>query len=468
MRKRLTCLAIAAGFLLAPMASLAETDDVEAQLKQMQDRMSQLEDRLQATTDQLESSQAQVERQQEMIERSGIGEERVGASGLQGFFDRLQVGGWVAGSYTYNWQDPDGKQLGGFNSGDAGLYPLHPDANSFEMDQLWFELEHPVSEEHRAGFRADIVFGKTASILGGVFGTNGSSDGDFYGGDETDLYIHEAYVQYLAPVGEGAHFKFGIIPTLIGAEVPQAPYNLNITRGNVWTLLQPINHTGVTVAYPIAENGTFTIGFVNETRCFPACDVDLNKNKAVIGAFAWDMDTVGFQVSGTWGAADSGQFSSNPPPGRITPAGNDEYILDLIVNWDPTEKFSGYLNSTYINSDNSDEINGFSGYGVSLAGRYAFTEKFGFAMRGEWVDLDLERTATTGPNFQVWNVTGTFDYSLTDALMLRAEARYDVAREGSMGLQDIFFEGNTSSSFPTYDASRNDQLVGAIEVIYNF
>jgi uncharacterized coiled-coil protein SlyX len=102
-------MAIVLSFVLAPMASLA--DDVQDQLQRMEDRMAEMEDRLQATNDQLEAANDVVTRQQEVIDRSGIADQTAGSSGVAAFLDSLELGGWLAGSYFYNFNDPNGEGI---------------------------------------------------------------------------------------------------------------------------------------------------------------------------------------------------------------------------------------------------------------------------------------------------------------------------------------------------------------------
>ena len=62
----------------------------------------------------------------------------------------------------------------------------------------------------------------------------------------SDIDVYQAYVQYLTPFGPT--IKAGKMATWVGSEVAeQTPtvYNFNITRGNVYNLLQPINHYGL-------------------------------------------------------------------------------------------------------------------------------------------------------------------------------------------------------------------------------
>src|SRR5512134_11471 len=175
----------------SPSLAAATDTNVEQQLQQMQNRMQQMEDKLQATTDQLESANERVDEQSQLIEQSGLAETRGASNGLPGFLGQITVGGWVSSTYFWNLNHPtdtnradlvgpgvkcsdiggvpgDCGGLGGTNQGTNGaFYPLHPDHNSFALDQVWFEVERPIDEENRAGFRLDTVYGKTGALLNG-------------------------------------------------------------------------------------------------------------------------------------------------------------------------------------------------------------------------------------------------------------------------------------------------------------
>ena len=121
MRKELVCMAVVLGFVLAPLASQA--DDMQDQMQRMEDRMANMEDRLQATNDQLDAANDVVGRQQEIIDRSGIADQTA-SSGVAAFLDSLELGGWLAGSYFYNFNDPRWSFTPAV-PWEAGAYALH-------------------------------------------------------------------------------------------------------------------------------------------------------------------------------------------------------------------------------------------------------------------------------------------------------------------------------------------------------
>ena len=373
MRSRWTA-ALSAIAMLALAPSFASANDaaVEQQLQQMQDRMQQMEDKLQATTDQLESANERVDEQSQLIEQSGLAETRGASNGLPGFLGQITVGGWVAASYFWNINHPTSESIpnsynygmGGTNQGYNGaFYPLHPDANSFALDQVWFEIERPIDEENRAGFRLDTVYGKTGALLNG-----GGPNNRYSVNDDSSIYLHQAYVQYLAPIGDGLTFKAGKFATPIGYEVAGTIYNYNITRGNVWNLLEPIDHIGVTAGYAFGDTGFDVMGGV--VNGFYQNDPDNNESKSLIGHVGWANETLSVAVNGLYG-------------NQITASSeNAMTVLNGLVKFNPTDRLALYVNGDYSTMAN---VGNGKAWGVATGGRYAITDRTGISLRGEYV-----------------------------------------------------------------------------------
>jgi len=442
---------------LASFSAAASAEDVGARLEAMQARMADMEARLEANQDELADAKRRLAAQDEMIQGADL-DGAAASSGIASFLETIEIDGWVSGGYNYNFEDPDGSALDGFNRGAVLAHPFDPDPNSFSLDQVWFGLERPVSDEQRAGFRTDLVFGKTAGLLSGDFGANDGFSGN-------DLELYQGYVQYQAPLNEATTFKFGKFATLIGAEVVQAPMNFNISRGQVYNLFQPITHLGLLASTSVA-GVDLSLGVVDETRSFPASDIDSNKDKAILWGLGQSFDTWKWSFAGVSGAADSGALFDQP-------AGDRETILDLILGWTPNEKFSAYVNADWIQTEVSRALDTtvdppvtvpvdfeVEGYGIAVAGRYAFTEATGFALRGEWVDLDDFFGEDT--ELQMWTLTGTLDHKLTDQLTLRGELRYDAIADAESDTgDDLFFDSDG-------ELGEDDELVAGVEVIYSF
>ncbi|MBW2361953.1 MAG: outer membrane beta-barrel protein, partial [Deltaproteobacteria bacterium] len=164
----------------------------------------------------------------------------------------------------------------------------------------------------------------------------------------------------------------------------------------------------------------------------------------------------------------------------------EQGVFDLILNWNPSENFSSYINYTYVWTDEAtgpyEGGSDPSGWGISAAGRYAFTDRLGLALRAEWVE-DTHALWALGenqffpPGFpigdidnntenEIWGITGTVDYELTDNLVVKSEIRYDhVSCIKSSGGGCGGSAGFPGSSGP--DARRSQWLAG-VEAVYNF
>ena len=435
MRARGIRLALALGLALGPNAAVAAEDDVQDALRQMQDRLSAVED-------QLGAANARVAEQEKLIQSAGLAP--VGAGNkLNTWLNSLEFDGWVSASYWYNFNDVDNDALVGGNKGAFGQSnPFNPDANQFSFDQLWFSFGKPVTEDSRAGFWADIVYGKVAGLLPfGNFADGGNS-----------LYLANAYIQYLTPYGPTV--KFGKFATLLGAEVAQAPLNWQISRGLVYNVLEPIDHTGILVTAPVGETGfDYGVGVVNDVFKSQST-VSNGKAYLVRGGYTGDGWSLGLNT--IYGAVSS---SLGPPGDENARRG----IVNLLFKMDPTEQFSFYVNYDYSWNDGDYAPlgnNSADAHGISVAGRYALTDRLGAALRVEY--LKAGSGFLTSRDVQMWGLTGTLDYALTEQLTVRGEVRWD---QGSIDKvdDDLFLDDHSGFVF-----TEDDQAVIGVEAIYRF
>lgn len=428
------------GLSLVPGSALA-TEDVQGQLKTMQQQIQQLQQSLQATSDQLHQANQRISSQQDLIQRSAIS--RQDSSGLSSFLNTVEVNGWLDGSWLYRFPSADNGSLAGANAGSGGYTdPFHPDANSFSLDQLWLSMSRPTSAENRAGFQFDVVMGKTAQLLNFIGTGSGDPAGSFL-----QFYLQQAYIEYLAPIGpNGIKIQAGKMETWIGSEVVEAPNNFNITRGLVWDLFQPITNAGIRADMDLGHGFDAGLGFVNGTRA--GTSTDLTNDKALVAKLAYNADTWGIQLAGTYGDASDAA-------GTVVPARHKETIIDLILSWNPSDKFSSYINADWLSSQQGS---GQRGVGIAAAGRYAITDRAGIALRAEWIDL----TQVGAPTLRTYTLTGTVDYKLTDHLTVKAETRFDNAHMMNVtGFSDPYFNGSGA-------ATRDSQVTTGVEVLYTF
>ena len=161
MRSKWTILAAAAATLWVAPQLAAAGEDVEAQIRQMNDRMAQMEQQLQATNEELSASKQRVEQQQAVIQ--DLDEDRQASSGLSKFLSETEFSGLVAASYTYNFKNFSSSTVGANgNSTVAGengslfgiVAPHHQNSNNFQIDQLAFRMKKTPTPESRAGWGA--------------------------------------------------------------------------------------------------------------------------------------------------------------------------------------------------------------------------------------------------------------------------------------------------------------------------
>lgn len=437
--KRFWIAAAAAAVSVSWSLSSFASDDVQDQLRAMQDRMAALED-------ELRQEKSRSEEQQQTLERAGLAEmdEFSVKSSLSSFIEQTEIGGWVAASYWYNTNNIDSDSLKGSNTGLASQSnPFRPDSNTFQLDQVWFEIFKPATEESRGGFGVELAFGKTADVL------RGDDDGN---GDAPVVY--QGYVEYLAPIGPGLNIKAGRFATLIGAEVAQTVYNFNITRGLVYNLMQPINHVGALASMELDNGLDFAVGIANT-----AVD-NLNSDDDDDKAFLW---RVGYSAD-AWSVGVNGLYGGNAGDAGAGRNGDKTGIVDVVATWDPSEALSMWANFDYVWLDGEKAPGDPQAVGIAVAGRYAITEQAGFALRGEYVyseDDYIGLGVNSSSDQDLWSITGTLDYLLTENLTARAEVRYEQGDASSAPNDFYFGEGDGS------DPEKNQVLLG-VEMYYRF
>ena len=440
MRRWTKRLALGAGCALFCAAAAQAGEASDPEIAEMRALVEQLQGQVDAQAEQID---AQGDTIQEAQEREGTREAR---SGIGGFFSEVEIGGWVATSYWYNFNNPPGDELTDANQGrDGSFYPFHPDSNSFQVDQVWFEIEKPVTPESRAGFYLDMAYGLTAAQLGGVTARTSDSDS----ANSFDLY--QAYIQYLIPWG-GITLKAGKYGTLLGAEVVQTVYNYNVTTGNVYNLMQPISHYGVILDGEIG-NFTWSLGGVNGECC--GIDPDNNSEKHLLAGAGYGGETWSVGTNILWGVANYGDSSATG-------------TVDVLASWNPSERFGAWVNFDYKWAPNNSTFAGSSpaGWGLALAGRVGILENLGFALRGEVLqDSDqlfgISDGNGNGTGTDVYGITGTLDWTIYENLVAKVEVRYDKVNIINGKDDSVFI--NKNGNF-----SRSDQVVTGVELSYMF
>ncbi len=456
MRSSLKSIVAVSAMLLA-VPTFAIADDVSGgdDLQELLGRMSDLEQQLRATNDALAAANARVDQQANQLGK--IKSTPTGAlPALSDFLTQTDFSGWVAASYFYNTNNPHNGDTTGANGGAPGggtlASPFHPDSNSFQVDQVWFAMENAATPESRAGFQVELAWGETADVL------NVASNNNF--SDSNSPYLYTANVSYLAPITDaGILVTAGRFATVTGAEVAQAPYNYNITRGAVYNL-QPINHTGVKIASTYDNGLDWMLGVAN-TSANLGQQQDTDDEKSFLWRIGYKMsDELAIGLNGVYG----GDCAAGGICGRNGTSKDKLGIVDLVVNWDPSDKLSTYLNFDYVWAGHNRRTGDQQAFGLAMAGRYAVTDNTGVAVRGEYVAFrdDFRGFGGTENHFatNLWTITSTVDHKLTDHLTVKAELAYHEAHGD--GNNNRYFTDSGPTSLD------DDEVLLGVQMLYEF
>ena len=135
MRSKLIIVAtVVASLVLA--SQMAAADQVQEQLRLMEQRMAEMEDRLQATSEELSSAKATVDQQQVLLSDAGLvdASDTGIRSAVGDFINMVDVSGVVAASYNHRILADPGRIARG------NTLFRHPDANTFALDQFWLVM----------------------------------------------------------------------------------------------------------------------------------------------------------------------------------------------------------------------------------------------------------------------------------------------------------------------------------------
>ncbi len=431
--KRLTILFFVLTLLLplGNLSSFAQSRDQEIQeLKQMIEQNRQQNEALMNKVQQMEAEKAanQVKVEEFMTKQE---EQDAKINGFMSFFDSIDLGFYVDTTYQYVFDRG--------STSDLQLRSLYPDNEQFAINAFTVSVSKTPTLEggimDLLGFRADILFGEQAPLLG----SNGLSS------DVVDPY--QAYLQFLAPVGTGLNVYAGRFVTLAGYEVIEAKDDPNITRSILFGFAIPFTHTGIRTDYT-AGPITLTAGLNNGWDQVK----DANGNVTIESQIAFShsggiISDSWFGVTGYFGRepGDIGFAETNGWRELITAVGtvtlNDwlTFIVDADFGWQQDIVFNE------IGSEEGVSWWGIAGYIVADL-HPAIT----FALRGEYFD-DGDGFRTGTPQ-KLYELTPTLSFKpfkgliagnrFIDNFEARAEFRWDHSDERYFEKEDGGFEKN--------------------------
>ncbi len=423
-----------------------------------------VEDRLEATSEDLKTAEATVEQQQAVLSEAGLAEGAEGARSAVGtFLQQVDVSGLVAASYNHRLLGGGDKNLSIGNSF------RHRNANSFSLDQLWLAIDKPVNEESRGGFHTDLLYGESARALrNSIVGSPLSDDAVVDEDGTDDFYLFSAYASYLAPIGNGVRFDLGKRDTLMGVERIKTNVNYNITQGRVFGLI-PIVNTGLLAETQLTDQVSIAAGVFNDV--YADTSIDDSRHKAYFSQIAYKGDSFGFKVDSIVGKNSASGLQSDPFPNGVDDCDGGQTcqtaVLDAVATAQLSESLEAWFQFVWSRHFGSSILREGDTHAFATAARFHVTEDTSFATRVEYLRAENNYNIAQGGGIgdgysELVTATVTGAHALTDALMLRAELRYDQNLTQNVGPFAIDNSGTGDSG------TRNHQLLGIAELYYEF
>jgi hypothetical protein len=397
----------------------------------------------------------------------------------------LTIGGYLDISYQYNLNRPDNQR--------NNLRVFDTDSNGFNVHLAEINVSRLPVEPGQAGFRIDFDFGTDQRFFAAQ---DAWADPSSRMAQFKDVDIQQAYISYIAPIGNGITIDAGKFVTGHGAEVIEASDNINASRSLLFGYAIPFTHTGIRSYYDVftgTENGgkwTVSAGVVNgwdniqdqnDAKTFM-----LASNWQATKWFNWTLNAMygdeqftderarfaaatgpGGDFEGTFddptapgfGAATTGKlWDSHNSGGRVQ--------VDTVMTFTPWDKWTFVLNADYGHEGKVPQFNGprnRTWYGLAAYIKYQFHKDWYIANRTEYFN-DREG-ARTGRNQTLWETTVTVDWALSDPMHLRFEYRHDESNVDSFANSKGVGDGGVNM-FKPFRSDSQDTLM--LQWLYKF
>ena len=309
----------------------------------------------------------------------------------------IEIGGYLDTGYTYNINDPDG---------DNGARGFNTDHNEFDLNALQLYFDKLPEDVGEAGFRLDTMYGENANVMSKV--------GDIFGSD--DFILYQAYISYIADIGNGLTVDLGRFSTSLGYEAIESPARDQYSR-SLPDNMMPWTHTGLRLTYPINDQWEVMGAIVNGWDFIE----DNNDAKSFLAAIRWmPIETV--YIANT--------ISYGPEQGPDPITGDQDtaeykFLYDLVATWNVAEDWTLGLNFDWQTEENAFGGGDLDAMGLAAYARYDVDENWYLAARLGWLDDD-DGAIFSNAN-ELWEVTLTAGYTWVEGLETRLEYRHDDA-----------------------------------------
>jgi hypothetical protein len=359
------------------------------------------------------------------------------------WYDSINFRAFADAYYSVDFNFPKGRRPDPVRAYDAN--------DGFSLSWVGLDVE---KEPEPVGGVIALRFGPTAERLGA--GCIGSTCDSSYGLS----FVKQGFVSWKP--GAAVRLDLGKFDTPYGAEVAEAQYNLNYTRGALYWLGQPAYHTGLRLTADLHRSFALKLLAVNGWN--NAVDNNLGKSFGLQGTLrvpaggGSDDDLLTVSLGYLMGpeADDTALIECAPgstpdpsePDGCRSDASNTEggsliadrgssnteglrHFVDLTLLATPIPELSLFLNGSLgienqRSAINLEEFESVLWWGVALAGRYAIDDRAGIGARGEYFsDRDGYVTRNAGTEINLLTGTLTFDYSPAPPVKFMLDGRVD-------------------------------------------
>lgn len=384
---------------------LREVQDLQRTVRLLETRIKELESKLETSVEKKDSSTENVAKELPSIStNSNIAvvnttvpeplKPQSTTNKVLSFFERTEVSGFVDAYYGYNFNRPDVST--NVTVFDNQLRNFDTKHNQFSLNQAKIVLSNVPDQDHRLGFRFDLNFGPATEII----------HAGEPGGADVFRNLQQAYLSYLAPVGNGLQVDFGKFVTYHGNEVIETKDNWNYSRSILFAFGVPYYHYGVRLTYPV--NDKFTLGFQMHNGYNNVVDNNARKSFS-LQAIIKPTSKITFVQNYTGGPEQANNKDDN------------RHLFDGTLIYAVTDKVSFASNYFYV----FDRINGARVHAKGIVGYLRLQPKESFAFTPRFEVYDDNDGFTTGRVQTVKSVTLTGERTLKGGLIGRLEYRRD-------------------------------------------
>jgi len=336
----------------------------------------------------------------------------------------VKINGFASMGYNHNFNEPHSRAI--------NFRPFNNKDKSFGVELAQLVFRQDAVDKGSSGLKLDLNFGNT--VPQAIHSTGNTGDFD----------LKQAYVSYVADIGNGLRIDAGKFITEMGGEVIEGyeDWNYNYSRSLIFYYAIPYTHTGVRGIYAFNDMFSLTGEVVNGWD-----NVTDNNGSKSICLHAAVMPVKDVAVHLLWlGGPEQTDNDSNKRhiyEANITAS----VIKDVVLKFD-------YVYGKEANVDVSafGPVNA-SWSGVAAIVRYNVTDKHALNVRAETFKDGWGTRTGTKQNMR--EITITPEWTLNKNMLVRAEYRYDKSSE------KVFDKKDTAAS------SRTQNTVG-VNVLYHF